>query len=103
MKYLARYLTGGPIADKRLISDDGSERDGRVTFWARGKQKSTRQRHKNRSEPYELSGQEFVRRWSMHILPKGYTRSRSYGGYHASKREAYLDRCRTLLGYAPTL
>ena len=81
-----------------MISDDGSERDGRVTFWARGKQKSAKDRHKNRSEPYELSGQEFVRRWSMHISPKGFTRSRSYGGYHSSKRKAYLARSRVLLG-----
>jgi hypothetical protein len=44
-----------------------------------------------------LRGTEFVRRWTMHILPKGYTRSRSYGGYHGTKRQAYLQRCRTLL------
>ena len=36
----------------------------------------------------------------MHILPKGYTRSRGYGGYHATKRAAYLDDCRRLLGIA---
>jgi hypothetical protein len=34
----------------------------------------------------------------MHILPKGYTRSRAYGGYHGTKRADYLDRCRELLG-----
>ncbi len=33
----------------------------------------------------------------MHILPKGYTRSRSYGGYHGAKRSDYLKRCRELL------
>ena len=36
----------------------------------------------------------------MHILPKGYTRSRAYGGYHGTKRAAYLDGCRQLLGIA---
>jgi hypothetical protein len=32
-RYLARYLTGGPISDGRLID----HRDGKVTFWARGR------------------------------------------------------------------
>jgi hypothetical protein len=90
LKYLAGYMTGGPISDRRLISDE----DGFVTFWARSKDKA----RGNRSEPFSLRGTEFVRRWTMHILPKGYTRSRSYGGYHASKRAAYLARCCQLLG-----
>jgi len=33
----------------------------------------------------------------MHILPKGYTRSRRFGGYHASKCKDYLTRCREFL------
>jgi hypothetical protein len=90
LKYLARYMTGGPISDRRLISDE----DGVVTFWARSKDKGKG----NRSEPFPLKGTEFVRRWTMHILPKGYTRSRAYGGYHGTKRVAYLDLCRELLG-----
>ncbi len=36
----------------------------------------------------------------MHILPKGYTRSRCFGGYHGSKRQDYLNRCRELLTIA---
>jgi len=31
LKYLARYMTGGPISDRRLVSDE----DGIVTFSAR--------------------------------------------------------------------
>jgi hypothetical protein len=89
LKYLARYMTGGPISNRRLISDE----DGVVTFWARSKDK----RKDNRSEPFSLRGTEFARRWTMHILPKGYTRSRSYGGYHGAKRAAYLGCCRELL------
>jgi len=92
LKYLARYIAGGPISDRRMISDD----DGVVRFWARRKNKAGG----NRSEPFPLKGIEFVRRWTMHILPKGYTRSRSYGGYHGTKRAAYLASCRQLLGIA---
>jgi len=92
LKYLARYMTGGPISDRRLISDE----NGVVTFWARGKDKA----NGNQSVPYALRGNEFVRRWAMHILPKGFTRARGYGGYHGAKRGAYLERCRALLGIA---
>jgi hypothetical protein len=92
LKYLARYIAGGPISDRRIISDDG----GVVRFWARSKDKTGGKP----SEPFPLKGTEFVRRWTMHILPKGYTRSRSYGGYHGTKRAAYLDRCRQLLRIA---
>lgn len=89
LKYLARYLTGGPISDRRIVSDE----EGRVTFWARSKDKA----RGNPSRRFPLSGPEFVRRWSMHILPKGYTRSRHFGGYHGVQRAAYLGGCRELL------
>jgi len=87
VKYLARYVSGGPIGDSRMISDE----EGTVTFWARDKSKT------GRRVPVRMSGVEFVRRWSLHILPKGFHRVRYYGGLHPSKRAAYLARCRTLL------
>ena len=87
IKYLARYMSGGPIADSRLISRE----DNRITFWARNNDRA------NKREPFTLQGTEFVRRWSMHILPKGYTRSRSYGGFHCRKRREYLKLCQQLL------
>ena len=94
LKYLARYISGGPIADSRLIR--WTEPEGRVSgdvwFWARTRDKE------NKPEPFRLSGVEFVRRWSMHILPKGYTRSRSYGGFHGPQRRSYLELCRQVLG-----
>lgn len=92
LKYLARYISGGPISDRRIISDD----DGVVRFWARSQDKAD----SKRSVSFPLKGTEFVRRWTMHILPKDYTRSRSYGGYHGTKRAAYLASCRQLLGNA---
>jgi hypothetical protein len=44
LKYLARYMAGGPISDRRLISHE----EGVVTFWARSKDKA----NGNKSEPY---------------------------------------------------
>jgi hypothetical protein len=92
LKYLARYMTGGPISDRRIIADQNDH----VSFWVRSKNKAAG----NPPRQFELSGKEFVRRWSMHILPKGYTRSRCYGGFHGSKRNDYLNRCRELMTMA---
>jgi hypothetical protein len=89
LKYLARYLTGGPISDRRLIAHENDE----VTFWARSRDKKAG----NPSRPFSLSGPEFVRRWALHILPKGFTKSRHYGGFSGRLRRDYLSRCRALL------
>jgi hypothetical protein len=98
VKYLAGYLTGGPIADGRLISADADE----VHFWARPKRAAGEPKHKgmNRPRPYRLNARQFMQRWSLHILPKGFTRSRCYGGYHGSKRTKYLAQSKELLGQA---
>ena len=93
LKYLARYMTGGPISNRRLISHT----DGEVTFWARTG-KNTKPGELAESRPYTLSGTEFARRWALHILPRGYTRSRYYGGYSNRHRKRYLGECRELLG-----
>lgn len=90
MKYLARYLTGGPISDRRLIA----HQDGTVTFWARSRDKGGG----NPSEPYTLTGVEFTRRWALHILPMGLRQSRCFGGFSCRQRKAHLERCRTLAG-----
>lgn len=86
LKYLARYLTGGPISNRRIVRDEA----GMVTFKARSKEK--RRVHPTRE--VSLSGHEFLRRWSLHILPKGFTKTRCYGGYHGTVRATYLEQCR---------
>jgi hypothetical protein len=92
VKYLARYMTGGPLADSRLIA----HADGQVTFWARSKNK----RDGNQPREFSLPGVEFVRRWSLHILPKGFTKTRAYGGFSGRHRRDYLQLCRQLLQLA---
>ena len=89
-KYLARYLTGGPISDRRIVSHE----NGLVTFLARvGKTPGG----DDEVEPVTLRGTEFVRRWSLHILPKGYTKTRRFGGYWNCRRKKYIAECRELL------
>lgn len=90
VKYLGRYLTGGPISDRRLISHDA----GHVRFLAReGKAKGG----ERRQVPVRISNTEFVRRWSLHILPKGYTKTRRFGGFSNTHRKRYLAECRDLI------
>lgn len=89
LKYLARYLSGGPISDRRLID----HQDGKITFWVRGHDKKSG----NQREPCTLSGAEFTRCWALHILPQGFIKSRCFGGFSCRHRKAYLNRCRTLL------
>jgi hypothetical protein len=88
LKYLARYMTGGPISDRRLVS---SHRN-RVTFLARNPNKSSPQRQVE----VELSGVEFTRCWTLHILPKGFTKTRCYGGYSSTKRADFIALCNRL-------
>ena len=48
-------------------------------------------------ESIALTGVEFVRCWSLHILPKGYTKTRRYGGYSNRHCNRYISECRDLL------
>jgi len=75
-----------PIFDWRLIE----ERGGRIYFWARSDDKSGCQ------EIVSLPVLEFVRRWTTHILPKGFTKSRCYGGWSNTRRKEFLLQCQLL-------
>ena len=86
VKYLARYMTGGPISDRRLIE----VKNDRVYFWARKNDKS------GCSERVSLDGIEFMQRWTIHILPKSFTKVRCYGGWSNTCRGEYLARCDNL-------
>jgi hypothetical protein len=86
LKYLTRYLTGGPISNSRIVG----ERDGRVFFRARSKRKGEGQVETS------LSKVEFVQQWCLHILPPEFTKVRHFGAWSGSKRRMYLERSREL-------
>ena len=85
--YMTRYLTGGPISDHRILAADDKE----VTFLAREGRRTGGTRDQ---VPMTLSTDEFVRRWCLHIQPYQLTKTRCYGGWSNSKREAYLHQMR---------
>ena len=39
---------------------------------------------------------EFIRCWTLHILPKGFTKARCYGGWSNTRRAAYQQQCERL-------
>lgn len=97
LKYLARYMSGGPISDRRLISHDEQS----VYFWARSLEKPPPGKRPTQVAE-QLPVVEFTRRWSLHILPSGFVKVRSYGGFSNKHRADYLQRCCQLLDIQPT-
>jgi hypothetical protein len=88
LKYLARYTHRVAISNHRLVA----LQDGQVTFRFKD--------HKRGGQPRTrtLEAVEFLRRFVLHILPKGFHKIR-YFGYLANRhRRAKLVLCRTLLG-----
>ena len=88
LKYLARYTHRTAISNRRLLSF----RQGRVAF----RYKDYRQANRTRS--MNLQADEFIRRFLLHVLPKGFMRIRHYGFLANCHRRQKLDLCRRLLG-----
>jgi hypothetical protein len=91
LKYLARYTHRVAISNSRLVSLEG----GQVTF--RYKDYADAHRHKTLT----LQAQEFLRRFVVHVLPKGLVKVRHYGLLANRHRVARLELSRRLLW--PTL
>ena len=67
----------------------------RVTFTAKD------YRRDGERQTITLSAVEFLRRFLLHVLPKGFMRIRHYGFLANRCRRAKLDRCRQLLAPLP--
>jgi hypothetical protein len=86
LEYLARYTHRVAIANSRIKS----LKDGMVTF-------SAKDRKKNRTESITISAVEFIRRFLLHSLPKGFVRIRHYGFLANRNRRTNLEVIRKLL------
>lgn len=88
LKYLARYTHRVAISNRRILS----LQDGKVSFswkdYAKGGQRRV----------MTLDAVEFLRRFLLHVLPKGFVRLRHYGLLSNRARRAKLQLCRELLG-----
>jgi hypothetical protein len=89
LAYLSRYTHRVAIANSRLIAYDHNG----VSF----KWKDYRVEGPTRYKSMTLPTQEFIRRFLIHVLPKGFHRIRHYGLFASGDRVANLERARQLL------
>jgi len=87
LRYLGRYTHRVAISNHRLLAFDGE----RVTFRWRD------YAHGNKSRVMTLDAVEFLRRFFLHILPKGFVRIRHFGFLANRFRADRLALCRQLL------
>src|SRR6202790_3280718 len=88
LHYLGRYTHRVAISNHRLVSLT----DGQVTFRWRDSA------HHNEQKLLSLSLNEFLCRFLLHILPKGFVRIRNFGFLANRKRATLLPLCFQLLG-----
>jgi len=89
LRYLSRYTHRIAISNRRLVS--AGEND--VAF----RYKDYRVEGPARYKTMTLATDEFIRRFLIHVLPKGFHRIRHYGLLAKSNRAASLARARELL------
>ena len=82
IRYLGRYTHRVAISDARLISVD----DRGVTFRTRGDERAT------------LAPDEFIGRFLLHVLPRGFHKIRHFGLYSAAAVGTRLPIARSLVG-----
>ncbi len=88
LNYLARYIFRVAISNSRLERIE----NGQVTFRYRNNRTQLLQR-------VTIPGEEFIRRFLLHILPRGCAKVRYYGLWSPTARPL-LDQARLLLGQA---
>jgi hypothetical protein len=93
LAYLARYTHRVAISNRRLISLDKRG----VTF----RYKDYRRDGAERYRTMTLATDEFIRRFLLHVLPKGFHRIRHYGLLASASRKANLARASALLAVPP--
>ena len=89
LAYLSRYTHRVAISNRRLISLD----EAGVTFRYKDYRRDGDARHRTMT----LSADEFIRRFLIHVLPKGFHRIRHYGLLATGNRKANIARARDLL------
>jgi hypothetical protein len=93
LDYLGRYTHRVAISNNRLLGMDHEQ----ITFrW-----KNYRQHNKHKR--MTLTPTEFMRRFLLHVLPRGFQRIRHFGFLGNRYRQTKLAVCRDLLAMIPNL
>lgn len=88
VEYIGRYTHKIAISNHRIKNIDNNS----VTFSAKD------YRHGGKTHPVTLTDHEFIRRFAMHILPKGFTRIRHYGILSSSLKKNVIPLLQEQLG-----
>jgi hypothetical protein len=91
LNYLARYTHRVAISNHRLVACENQ----RVSFRWRD------YAHGGKNKVMTVPAEEFLRRFLIHVLPKGLVRIRHFGLFANRHRAASLQHCRSLLGMQP--
>jgi hypothetical protein len=91
LHYLGRYTHRVAISNHRLVSWNGDH----VTFRWRDSA------HSNEQKLMTLSLDEFLRRFLLHLLPKGFVRIRHFGFLASRRRAQLMPLCFAALDSAP--
>ncbi len=89
LAYLSRYTHRVAISNSRLLKLDSHG----VTF----RYKDYRRKDQGRQRVMTLTADEFIRRFLVHVLPRGFHRIRHYGLLSTSTHKADIARARKLL------
>lgn len=87
LRYLGAYTHRVAISNRRLVSLD----NGQVTFRWRDSA------HQNKKRLMTLPLEEFLRRFLLHLLPRGFVRIRNFGFLANRQRAVLLPLCTQLL------
>jgi hypothetical protein len=87
VEYLGRYTHKIAISNNRIQAIDETT----VTFGYKD------YRQEGKKQTMTLDGMEFVRRFALHILPKGFTRIRHYGILSGSTKHVHIPQIRSQL------
>lgn len=86
LEYLGRYTHRIAISNNRLIAID----NGRVVFSYRDR------KNNNEKKTMDLSADEFIRRFLLHVLPKGFMKIRYFGFLSNIKKRESIQIIRLL-------
>jgi hypothetical protein len=88
LNYLAPYTHRVAISNHRLESFENGSASFRWRDYAHG----------GKNKVMTVSADEFLRRFLLHVLPRGLVRIRHFGLFANRRRQTALARCRQLLG-----
>jgi Putative transposase len=94
LAYLSLYTHRVAISNRRLIAFDQAS----VTF----RYKDYRRSGPQRQQVMTLDVNEFMRRFLLHVLPRGFHRIRHYGLFASATRKANIARVRELPAALPS-